>query len=482
MERLERQAFDWRMSLLPPPETGADIVVVHAGEETFAQLGEWPWPREVHARLLAKLGHADLVLLDVLFPERSDPGDDRMLAAVAGAMGSVVTAAHMVPDDGGMRVLPPYQDLREAASAVGVTNVDEDIDGLIRYAVPLRRVGKEYVPSLPLAGAARLLQAPLGLEGNGDGLRLTIGDHTVPLDRQGRMWINFSSGPPAAYEYGRVLDGRVEPETFKGKVVVVGMGASGLEDFHVVPDGGVDSQVIPGTRFNAEVLSTLLDGRVPGRISPLLAAGMTLALSLAAALLALWRRPLPGALVAGGVLLLFAGAEVLAFTRWLVWADMVAPAAGMAVAFTAASLSRMHVMHRDWTLKTFSITSLHDLQGQGLSAFPSLDAYLRAVWPEIQANTRVQLVSPMAGEKELPRPVREALRGACSSPDAPENGATVMVQSAGQPFPSTMAVPVAEEHGKGTLYTLVGWKGRLADETAKTIATTLLSASWFFNA
>jgi HD-GYP domain-containing protein (c-di-GMP phosphodiesterase class II) len=44
-----------------------------------------------------------------------------------------------------------------------------------------------------------------------------------------------------------------------------------------------------------------------------------------------------------------------------------------------------------------------------------------------------------------------------------------------------MAVPIAGTK-KRRLYTLLGWKGRLADETIKTIATTLFSASWFFDA
>ena len=59
-----------------PRPAPADIVIIAIDEPSLAALGRWPWPRAVHARLLARLDEArpralglDLVLAE---PENGD--------------------------------------------------------------------------------------------------------------------------------------------------------------------------------------------------------------------------------------------------------------------------------------------------------------------------------------------------------------------------------------------------------------------------
>src|SRR4051812_16812325 len=78
-EPLDGQAFD-RLSILAPPspaQPGALLVAID--EPSFSAIGkQWPWPRDLHAKLLASLRRAGAkaVAMDVVFAEPSDPAAD----------------------------------------------------------------------------------------------------------------------------------------------------------------------------------------------------------------------------------------------------------------------------------------------------------------------------------------------------------------------------------------------------------------------
>src|SRR4051794_34572336 len=78
------RAFDW-MSIFKPAEPEAnDVIVVAIDENSFAQFGQWPWPRSLHAQLIRSLraAGARTIVLDLVFAEPSlDEGADRALAA-----------------------------------------------------------------------------------------------------------------------------------------------------------------------------------------------------------------------------------------------------------------------------------------------------------------------------------------------------------------------------------------------------------------
>ena len=97
LDRLERVLYDWNVTAAARGDAGpSNIVLVTAGEPSLAMLGRWPWPREYHARLIHRLGLADVVMLDILFPERSDADQDAALARAVREHGRVVTASHLV--------------------------------------------------------------------------------------------------------------------------------------------------------------------------------------------------------------------------------------------------------------------------------------------------------------------------------------------------------------------------------------------------
>jgi CHASE2 domain-containing sensor protein len=481
LEKLERQSFDWRMARLSPLPDEQKIIIVRAWEESFRRLGEWPWPRTLHARLLERLSLARLTAVDILFPERSTPEADHALARAVREAGNVVLAMHVAPDKNRAQgvLLPPYPELADAALGLGTANVEEDLDGLIRAHAPLRMVGDAPLPSLPLAVASRLLGAPAGVSQEGDGLALRLGSRTLPLTDEGFLWLDFSTPPFPAYEYESVLEGHVPPETFRDAVVVVGIAASGAEDFHVVPDG-LGKRVIPGTDYNALALRTLLAGQVPRRISPPWSAALIFGLCLAGLLAALPPKPVVNIALLAGLMAAFSAANLLLFTRALLWLDFVPTMAALFTAFLAASWVRHLRLHHDWRVKSYSLASLYDLERSG-HAGEALGDHLAAIWPPLEAATGVHLLEAQTDLRHARRDVRRAVED-----DLAASGGTarvVVFPSEEAKAPMKMALPVPPAAEDSALhYTVLGWRGTLREDTLRTLAATVLSATWFFQA
>ena len=85
IQSLERKAYDWGV-LASSRQPSDRIAVIAIDDESIANLGRWPWPREVQANLLDILaeGHAKVVGQTVLFFEpQVDAGLDYILNIAA---------------------------------------------------------------------------------------------------------------------------------------------------------------------------------------------------------------------------------------------------------------------------------------------------------------------------------------------------------------------------------------------------------------
>ncbi|WP_293681408.1 CHASE2 domain-containing protein, partial [uncultured Phenylobacterium sp.] len=169
---LDRAALDTFIRQTPPPAPSRDIAIVAIDEPSLAAHGQWPWPRDLVARLVTALADrgASVVAFDVIFPEQDRlgapgvrPGDATSTdAAFAAAMTRVpvvtgfaltfeTTASSAIPC--ASRTPPMIRqrtetmtsrlfaatgaicDIPEIASAsasAGTINVSPDEDGMLR--------------------------------------------------------------------------------------------------------------------------------------------------------------------------------------------------------------------------------------------------------------------------------------------------------------------------------------------------------------
>ncbi|MBL3964668.1 MULTISPECIES: CHASE2 domain-containing protein [Burkholderia] len=263
-----------RLLMLRSLPLSPDVVVVDIDNQSVSALGRWPWPRDVHARLLDTLARAQpaAVVYDVLFTEPSS--EDR---AFADAMSRVPTFLPVLlsPEqaDGTRSVDPPVAALAARATGLGHINLEVDRDGIVRSVALFESDGRVRWPQL-MVPVYRAIQAgrlhPVGGVPGADA-------HDLSRDAagDGRYLIPFSRNTPAypTLSFDDVLEGRVKPDALRGKIVVVGVTASGLYDRFATPVSG-EFGPLAGVYIHANVLDMLATGSA---ISPASRAGLFVA-------------------------------------------------------------------------------------------------------------------------------------------------------------------------------------------------------------
>ena len=142
----------------------------------------------------------------------------------------------------------------------GYFNAFPDSDGVIRWSPLAIKFRDNYYYSLPLALLVQYLDWPmiaLNLAEYG-AAGVQLGDRQIPTDEMGRMLVNYLGPGKTFPHYGvsDILNGRIPPETFKGKIVLVGATATGIYDLRVTPF----SAVYPGVEIHATVIDNILHG------------------------------------------------------------------------------------------------------------------------------------------------------------------------------------------------------------------------------
>jgi HD-GYP domain-containing protein (c-di-GMP phosphodiesterase class II) len=239
--QLENETIDMRFGLRRPSRP-ADVVVVAIDDKTFSDLRlQWPFPRKLHADVIKQL-HADgakTIVYDIQFTEPTTPPQDIALYSEIGRVGGVVLATTEVDAAGETDVLGGEANLRRVHAMAAASNLPADPGGVIRR-YQYRQLG---LPSLAVAAA------------RADG-------HPISPARFGRQgaWIDFR-GPPGTIptvSFSDVLRGKVPPQTFAGKVVVVGASAATLQDVH--PTSTASTNPMSGPEIQANAIWTALHG------------------------------------------------------------------------------------------------------------------------------------------------------------------------------------------------------------------------------
>jgi adenylate cyclase len=324
----EAKLYDIVSTVLPPVPDEPGVVVVAIDEPSLAEIGrQWPWPRDLHARLVEALraAGATAIGVDLIFAEPSAPDAD---AALAAAMGEdVVLAAEVTaietPQAVQTIVVEPVAALTAAGAAPGIASVFLDGDGTLRR-----------MPRFPGGFASRLLATA---DGAAD---------ASPAVPEGALIQYF--GPPRTYptvSYYQALDPAafLPPSTFAGRAVIIGHSLQNAPELGTAATDAFETAFTATTgrlSAGAEVQATIYDNLrhrlyvVPAPAwAPWasLAAAVLLALAFAARLVT-WRT---AGWVALSVLAMLIGSwALLRFGR--VWLPPIAPA----VSLVAATIAR----------------------------------------------------------------------------------------------------------------------------------------------
>jgi len=254
--------FIWTVGWLPPMERAASDLLVRAStsgserevqvgailidDEAIDRHGPLPWSRGRLAEIVAsaKASGARGVALDLILAEATDPAADMALAdALAGL--PVASAAAFNRDGSWLLPSEVLGGVSIAAHAYGEVGPD----GVVRTISATKQGHGLSLPALSLA-AARFLRPEVAIE---------PGAELRPEFRPAPQQIPSLSA-------ASVLDGSYDPKQIAGRVVFVGISATGAGDQFVVPTGPRHAPV-PGVLAHASATVSIAQDRllrVPG--------------------------------------------------------------------------------------------------------------------------------------------------------------------------------------------------------------------------
>jgi adenylate cyclase len=135
---LELRVYDWLSVVTAPERSSLPITIIGIDEASSQKIGQpWPWPRDVHAKLVDRLAKANVAVIafDVVFSPDGSPQGDRQFAEAIRKAGNVVLASDTVYEETPTvrqwrRVEPPP--VLAAGAATGVRTVVLDEDAVVR--------------------------------------------------------------------------------------------------------------------------------------------------------------------------------------------------------------------------------------------------------------------------------------------------------------------------------------------------------------
>jgi len=307
VEELRDRTFDTFQLLKPRAKAVRPVTIVDIDEPSLAKLGQWPWPRTELADLITNLTNLGAVAIafDVVFSEpdrlnpeaaagtmryldeatrarlRDLPSNDQILAdairrsrVVLGETGLAAVRSELNKDlpltgvatlggdadpflfkfPGLLRNIPI---LEQAAAGRGLFSIKTERDGIIRRVPMVLEAQGKIMPSLSLEILRVITSTPtLLIKADRAGIRsVAVHGLDIPTDRNAQIWLHFAPQDPSIYvSASDVLDGRAPLDKIKGKLVLIGTSAVGLNDIKTTPV----SSVMPGVEVHAQVLESVL--------------------------------------------------------------------------------------------------------------------------------------------------------------------------------------------------------------------------------
>ena len=203
-------SLDILFAVRGPKSTSQSIIIVGIDEQTLKGLGPWPFPRSVHARLLEKLGSARSIGFDLIF-DHEDAQDTVFLEAITSSPPVSLAVATNYQGE----LLFPSEIL---SNHVRIGHIETLLgkDGVVRR-VELEKWDRPVISATMLS--------PAGVDEVANNMN---GSPTI---------INFY-GPEFTFlsvSYIDVLQGKVDKDFFRDRLVMIGSQALALGDVHITP-------------------------------------------------------------------------------------------------------------------------------------------------------------------------------------------------------------------------------------------------------
>ncbi|WFD10525.1 CHASE2 domain-containing protein [Tepidibacter hydrothermalis] len=254
----------------------SNIIIIGIDDLSLEKLGQWPWPRSYHAKLvdIISKGNPAAIGIDIIFSESSnDINEDIAFAKAIEKSNKVVLSQYGIFEEtsklgqiNAYDLIEPIEDLKNKAS-VGHINVFTDKDGVVRRELVDFKYENEDIKSFDYQIYNKYLEST----------KKDVDKIKVSKDKSNRRYINFVGKArdniaditrntddlytiPYKFKYipfSAVLEDQIYPEIFKDKIVLIGPYTLGIDDYYYTP---MDTQErIYGVEIHANIIQSYID-------------------------------------------------------------------------------------------------------------------------------------------------------------------------------------------------------------------------------
>ncbi|PMQ01613.1 MAG: protein kinase [Dictyoglomus sp. NZ13-RE01] len=257
IQNLENRSIDWRFKWrgeIAPPD---DIVIIGIDDTSINEIGNWPWSRKVHAKLLDILKplKPKLIIMDIIFDTKTK--DDDLLSQKIKENRVILANYLQSLTDPKLKVLI-YQikdsvpTIKNSALYNGLSNLVLDKDAVVRRS----RLYMEDLNGIRYYALHTYAYSYL---------------NRMPVDKilqefPTEFYINYYGGTSniKTLSYSSILNKEIDLSVLKDKIIFIGSVSELLKDSYVTPFsdykrwGKVYLSNMPGVEIHANILSNML--------------------------------------------------------------------------------------------------------------------------------------------------------------------------------------------------------------------------------
>jgi len=301
VKRIENISYDAFQTIFIEKSTYEDVVIVDIDEKSIGEIGQFPWRRDVFAKLIDKLNsyNAAVISFDIFFSEddRQNPkrilnefnldnegvidSDQLLLESIksSNVVLSVLGDVSQYKKDNQSKPktniisrgsdasnftyffknkITSLEKFNDVAKGIGTISYLDSQDGVLRSIPMFLKIDNDLWPALSLE-SLRVFHNHKNILINADetGINeIKTRKYQIKTDPNTLVFINFKKFNKENYIPAvDVIEGKINEDKLKNKIVLIGSSAQGLFDFVKIPNGNV----IPGVETHAHLIENIVN-------------------------------------------------------------------------------------------------------------------------------------------------------------------------------------------------------------------------------
>ena len=301
VKKIENISYDFFQSIFTVDTDFNNVVIVDIDEKSIGEIGQFPWRRDIFAKLINKLNTLDasIISFDIFFSEEDkqnpkkileefDIESNNVLDSDQSLYNEIQTSKIVLPVLGdisafnknnnskpkanivtkgtnGFNYLYSFKNkitslekFNDAAQGIGNISYLDSQDGVLRSLPILLKIEDKVWPALSFE-TLRVLHEnkTILVKSNENGIsEIKTRKYKINTDANAVVFINYKNFDKKNYiSAADILNDRINKNSIQNKIILIGSSAQGLFDFVKIPNG----KVIPGVETHAHVIENIVN-------------------------------------------------------------------------------------------------------------------------------------------------------------------------------------------------------------------------------